>query len=134
MRNTAEYLFETCSPVLPDKTIINLINSANARETIDAGGWPKVFIPTLVNCPKCNEFLSSVSKKRQKNSSDSTFLVTKCFTIKIEIYSKTCKKCSLIVQPQTLQLGLLNIGYLNLVTLDIFFTMQNMIRYGQNFV
>ena len=129
MSNTAKYLLETISPVLPNETIIKEINVANARETINGSGFPKVFIPNKVKCPLCSEMLSSVSKKRQKKSSDCTLLVTKCHTIKIEIYSKTCTTCLLMVQPETLHLGLLNIGDLNLVALDILYTMQNLIRY-----
>ena len=128
MANTAKYVFETISPVMPDESICKEINIKNARETLNGDGFPKVYIPNAVKCPACSGMLSSVSKKRQKNSSDCTLLVTKCHTITIEIYSKTCTSCLLVVQPETLDLGLLNIGDLNLVSLDICYTMKNLIR------
>ena len=126
MRTTAEYLLDTIS--LPNESVIGVINKANAKETFNESGWPRVFMPSKVKCPKCSEILSSVSKKRQKSKSDCAILVTKCHTLKVEILSKSCSKCCLIVQSETLSLGLLNIGDLHVVSLDIFFTMQNMIR------
>ena len=49
--------------------------------------------------------------------------------LEVDIFTKQCKVCFLIVKPDTLSHGLFNIGDMVLVTCDIFFTLQNMIRF-----
>jgi hypothetical protein len=42
--------------------------------------------------------------------------------------TKQCKLCYPIIKPETLKLGLFNVGDLYLVSWDIFFTLRNTIR------
>ena len=69
--------------------------------------------------------------KKQKNKSDKKLLITKLHVIPIEILTKKCRKCYLIISPDTMQYGLMNIGDTTLVALDIFFTLRNTIRSTQ---
>ena len=78
--------------------------------------------------PKCNSDLSKLVSKKQKNNSDKKLLVSKMHVIEIEILSRRCKNCFLIIGPETLKYGLLNIGDTTLVSLDIFFSLRNTIR------
>ena len=126
MQNTAQYLYE--NEQIPDKTIINLIKTCNSQETITGSGWKRTYSPVLEKCPKCNIILSPVSKKRRKSSDDSSLLITMDHIIEVDILTKQCKLCYLIIKPETSKLGLFNIGDLYLVSWDIFFTLRNTIR------
>ena len=126
MQNTSKYLYDNES--LPDKTILKTIKQCNAQETLTSTGWPRTFSPTLVKCPKCDIFLSPLTKKKKKSNEDHCLLISTEHILEIDIFTKQCKLCFLIVKPDTLKLGLLNIGDLSLVTVDIFFTLQNTIR------
>ena len=127
MLNTAEYLYR--SERIPDKNILNLIKECNANETISKTGWPRTFSPVLDHCPKCSIILSPVTKKRRRSSEDRTLLISMDHVLEVDIFTKQCKVCFLIVKPDTLSHGLFNIGDMVLVTCDIFFTLQNMIRF-----
>ena len=80
-------------------------------------------------CPKCATRLPPIVKRKQKNSSDRQILVTKLHIIEIDILTKRCKDCSLYLSPDTIKHGLVNIGNITLVSLDIFFTIRNTVRY-----
>ena len=127
MQNTSLYLYET--EVIPDKSIVKHIMMCNAKETMEVGsGWERTYSPTLVNCPKCNILLSRVTKKWRKETGTPSLLITLDHVIEIDIFTKQCKMCYLIIKPETSSIGLLNIGDLYLVSWDIFFTLQNRIR------
>ena len=48
--------------------------------------------------------------------------------LEVDILTKQCKLCFLIVKPDTLCLVLFNVGDILLVSVDILFSLQNMIR------
>ena len=79
-------------------------------------------------CPKCGLKLQSLVKRQQKNNSDKKLLISKLHVLEIELYSKKCKHCFIMLSPDTLQYGLLNIGDTSLISLDVFFTLRNTIR------
>ena len=128
MQNTSHYMYHT--EEMPAKSILQDIKKCNAKETIEAGsGWARTYSPTLVNCPKCNIILSPVTKKWSKDSANPSLLITMDHILEIDIYTKQCKMCFLIIKPETSRIGLLNIGDLYLVSWDIFLTLQNTIRW-----
>ena len=125
--NTAKYLRETTN--LPDKSCLAIISAYDASETLQLERkWPRTFSCELEECPKCGERLLPLAKRHQKNRNDKQILVTKLHVIDIDILSKRCKPCSLHLSPDTLQHGLLNVGDVTLLSLDIFFTIRNTIR------
>ena len=127
MSHTAEYMLDTCE--LPDKTVLEKVSKYDAAETLNLPGrWPRSFSPTVTLCPKCGHELSQLSKKKQKNKSDPQLLITKLHVIEIDILIRKCKRCYLIIRPDTLSDGLLDIGDVTLVSLDVFFSLRNMIR------
>ena len=128
MQNTAEYLYQSES--IPDKNILKLIKQCNAKETLSSSGWPRTFSPTIEKCPKCNILLSPVTKKKRRSRDDHSVLISMDHIIEVDIFTKQCKICFLIMKPDTLNLGLLNIGDMTLVTVDIFFSLQNTIRFA----
>ena len=128
MKNTAEYLY--MHEKIPDKSILQEIKRYNANETLSKNGWPRNFSPTIVNCPTCHIILSPVSKKKGKSSGDHSLLISMEHIIEVDIFTKQCKSCFLILKPETASLDLLNIGDMYLVSLDIFFSLQNTIRRG----
>ena len=127
MQNTAKYLF--LNDRIPDKSIFNSIKHCNARETLTSDGWPRTFLPSHDKCPSCNIILSPVTKKKRKSNDDHSLLISMEHVIEVDIFTKQCKLCFLILKPDTLNLGLLNIGDMTLVTVDIFFSLQNSIRF-----
>ena len=128
MRHTTEYILDTCE--LPNTSILETVSKYDAAETLNlAGRWPRSFNTTVTCCPICGNDLSQLSKRRQKHKSDTPILITKLHVIEIEILTRKCRKCYLMVRPDTLQHGLLNIGDLTLVSLDVFFSLRNMIRF-----
>ena len=126
MTQTAKYLFD--KETLPDKSIISFIRNCNARETLSSNGWPRAFSPAADKCPLCDSALSPLSKKRRRSQDDHSLLISREHVIEVDIFTKQCKSCFLIVRPDTMGSGLLNIGDHTLITLDIFFTLQNTIR------
>ena len=127
MRHTAEYMLDTCE--LPDKSVLARVSRYDAAETLNLPDrWPRSFSPSLTLCPKCGHELSQLSKKKQKNNTDPQLLITKSHVIEIDILIRKCKKCYLIIRPDTLQHGLLDIGDVTLVSLDVFFSLRNTIR------
>ena len=126
MYNTAELLYQ--NERIPNKSIIKVIKQCNATETLSTSGWPRTFSPTKEMCPKCNIFLSPVTKKQRRSNDDRSLLISMDHIIEIDLFSKQCKVCLLIVKPDSLSHGLLNIGDMLLVTVDIFFSLQNTIR------
>ena len=126
MKNTAKFLYD--NEKIPDKSILKVIKQCNANETLNGSGWPRTFSPMVDKCPKCSIILSPVTKKKGKTSDDHSLLITMDHILEVDIYTKQCKICCHIVKPETSKLGLLNIGDLYLVTLDVFFTLQNTIR------
>ena len=126
MQNTAKFLYENHS--LPDKSIISQIKKCNATETLTGNGWPRTYSPVIDRCPLCHIFLSPLSKKKRRSEEDRSLLISTEHIIEIDVFTKQCKLCSLILKPDTLSLGLVNIGDTTLVTVDIFYTMQNTIR------
>ena len=127
MKNTAEYLLKTED--LPGKNILETISRQDAAETLGLPGkWARTYTTALTSCPKCGEKLPPLSKKRQRRLTDKQLLISKLHIIVIEIYTRKCKQCFLILRPNTLQHGLLNIGDVTLVTLDVFFTLRNTVR------
>ena len=127
MQNTAQFMYET--EKLPSKGILQEIKLCNAKETLSKSGWPRTYAPVQDVCPKCNSFMSPVTKKRRRANEDRILLISMDHIIDVDILTKQCKLCFLIVKPDTLRLGLLNIGDIMLVTVDIFFSLQNTIRY-----
>ena len=126
MLNTSEYLYQ--NEKIPDKSILKAIKESNAKETISMDGWPRTFSPTIDHCPQCKVFLSPVTKKRRRSSEDMCLLVSLDHILEVDILTKQCKLCFLIVKPDTLCLGLFNVGDIFLVSVDILFSLQNMIR------
>ena len=126
MHIIAEYLYR--NEQLPGKEILREIKQWNAQETLHGNGWPRVYSPTCDNCPKCNTMLQPVTKKKGKTLDDARLLISMDHIIEVDIFTKQCKLCFLIVKPDTSSLGLLNIGDMYLVTIDIFFSLQNTIR------
>ena len=126
MKNTSKYILE--NDKIPDKSVFNLIKSCNAQETMTANGWPRTYSPDLVKCPKCDIFLSPLSKKKRKFKEDQYLLISAEHIIEVDVFTKQCKLCCIIFRPDTLSSGVLNIGEVTLVTVDIFFTLQNTIR------
>ena len=116
--------------VLPDKLyIIQVIKRNDALETLGQPGWPRTYYSNQETCPLCGKFLISCGKKRQKMKEDQCYLVSKDHCIDIIILGKKCKDSSLIVQPATLQLGLLDVGDTLLLSLDIIYQMQHLVRF-----
>ena len=131
MTNTAEYMLDSCE--LPDKSVLEIVSRHDAAETLNVPGkWPRSFSTTVIVCPKCGYDLSQLSKKKQRQKSDSQLLVTKMHVIVIDILTRKCKRCwcYIVIRPDTLRLGLLNIGDLALVSIDVFFSLRNMIRFA----
>ena len=129
MTNTAEYLLDFCE--LPDKEALEIVSRHDAAETLNVPGkWPRSFSTTVTVCPKCGYDLSQLSKKKQRQKTDSQLLVTKMHVIPIDILTRKCKRCYLVIPPDTLRLGLLNIGDQLLVSIDVFFSLRNMIRFA----
>ena len=127
MKNTAIHLME--STELPDKSILDKITRYDAAETLDQPGkWPRSFSTTLSCCPKCGTALTPLTKKRQRLQTDRKIIVSKLHVMEVEIFTRKCKSCCLLLRPDTLQHGLLNIGDATLVTMDIFFTLRNTVR------
>ena len=103
----------------------------DANETLELSDrWQITYTCEEIKCPKCFCDLTALFTKPQKNKSDKQLLITKLHVIEIEVFSKKCKNCHLIRSPDTLSCsyGLLNIGDLCLVSLDIFFSLRNTIR------
>ena len=129
MHNTSKYIYE--NSCIPDKDIIHLVGRMDASETLNSPGkWPRTFSCDKQKCPKCQCDLSSFISKKQKHKSDKKLLITTRHAIEINILSKKCQTCHLIMRPDTLSYGLLNIGDTALVSLDIFFSLRNTIRYN----
>ena len=126
MQNTAKFIFE--NDKVPDKTILSLIKSCNAKETLSSDGWSRTYSPDIDRCTLCDIFLSPLTKKKRRSGEDRCLLISTEHIIEIDVFTKQCKLCCVIYRPDTLSSGLLNIGDMTLVTLDIFFTMQNTIR------
>ena len=127
MQNTAKYIFD--NEKLPQKSIINIIKNSNAQETLSSNGWPRSFSPTLDKCPLCDVFLSPLSKKKRRSGGDHCLLISTEHILEIDVFTKQCKLCFIVFKPDTLSMGLVNIGDLTLVSVDIFFTLQNTIRW-----
>ena len=120
--------------VLPEKIeTIKGIEHNNAMETLGKVGWPRTVYSDMETCPICQCPLSSSGKKRQKTKSDTCYLLSRSHCIAIIILSKKCKVCSLIIQAPTLHLGLLNVGDSLLLSMDIMYQMQNLIRFVEHF-
>ena len=127
MHNTASDMLDNC--ILPDKSVLQLISKYDALETLNTvGKWPRLFSCNESQCPKCGDKLTQLTSKRQRHNSDKKLLITKLHVIEVEIYVKKCKKCYLIRKPDTLQYGLLNVGDVTLISLDIFHSLRNTIR------
>ena len=127
LQNTAEYLLDNCE--LPDKSILKVISTHDAAETLNLPGkWPRSYSSTDQHCPKCSHELSQLTKKRQRWNKDCQLIVTKLHVIVIDILVRKCKRCHLIVRPNTLQQGLLNVGDTTLVSVDVFFSLRNTVR------
>ena len=130
MYNTSKYILENCA--MPGTDILRLVSGYDAAETLNCPGkWPRSYICMEQKCPKCKSDLAGLVSKKQKNKSDKKLLITKLHVIPIEILTKKCRKCYLIISPDTMQYGLMNIGDTTLVALDIFFTLRNTIRSTQ---
>ena len=106
-----------------------IVSKHDACETLELSGkWPRTFICEEDMCPKCGLKLLSLVKRQQNNNSDKKLLISKLHVLEIELYSKKCKHCFIMLSPDTLQYGLLNIGDTSLISLDVFFTLRNTIR------
>lgn len=127
LNNTAEYLLKNSK--IPDTSVLKFVSGYDAAETLQLPGkWPRTFACVEDKCPKCDSLLTTLTNKKQKNKSDKKLLITKLHVIVVDILSKKCKKCYLIISPETLKHGLLNIGNICLVSLDMFFSLRNTIR------
>ena len=127
MLNTSKYLLQHSE--MPEKGILLLVSRFDANETLELPDrWPRTYTCEEIKCPKCFRDLTALFTKPQKNKSDKKLLITKLHVIEIVVFSKKCKNCHLIRSPDTLSYGLLNIGDLCLVSLDIFFSLRNTIR------
>ena len=125
---TADYMLKNF--VLPEKIeTIKGIQQKDAMETLGQVGWPRTVYPDMEVCPICECQLGSAGNKRQKTKTDECYLFSRNHCIAVIILSKKCKVCSLIIQAPTLHLGLLNVGDTALLTLDIMYQMQNLVRF-----
>ena len=126
--HTAKYLRETVK--IPDTSVLQAVSTYDAAETLQLEGrWPRTYNCDMNVCPQCGERLPPSVKRQQKNRSDKQILVTKMHVLVIDILTKKCKACSLYLGPDTIKYGLLSIGDVALVSLDIFFTIRNTVRY-----
>ena len=128
LKEEEETFAETVLADTVEKSIINIIKNSNAQETLSSNGWPRSFSPTLDKCPLCDVFLSPLSKKKRRSGGDHCLLISTEHILEIDVFTKQCKLCFIVFKPDTLSMGLVNIGDLTLVTVDIFFTLQNTIR------
>ena len=126
MMQTAKHIYETES--IPDKSILCDIRNRNAKETLSSSGWPRSYSPDVDNCPLCATVLPPITKKRRKSREDRCLLISREHILEIDVYTKQCRSCFLVIRPDTMGSGLLNIGDHTLITLDIFFSLQNTIR------
>ena len=126
MQNTAKFIFE--HEKVPDKNILSLVKRCNAKETLSSDGWSRSYSPVIDKCTLCDNFLSPLTKKRRRSGEDRCLLLSTEHVLEIDVFTKQCKLCCIIYRPDTLNLGLVNIDDMTLVTIDIFFTMQNTIR------
>ena len=126
MQNTAKFIFE--HEKVPDKNILSLVKRCNAKETLSSDGWSRTYSPVIDKCTLCDNFLSPLTKKRRRSGEDRCLLISTEHVLEIYVFTKQCKLCCIIYRPDTLNLGLVNIGDMTLVTIDIFITMQNTIR------
>ena len=127
MKNTSKFLYESTN--LPDKTILDKISRYDAAETLGLPGkWPRSYSSEVSTCPLCRTALPPLTKRRQRLQTDKKLIISKLHIIEVEVYTRKCKSCCILIRPDTLHHGLLNIGDVTLVTLDIFFLLRNTVR------
>ena len=108
--------------------ILKDIKHRNAMETLQKDGWPRTFYNNKELCPICESPLSAEAKKRQKTAENETILLTRDHCIPVIALSKKCKTCLLILPPVSLDLGVLNIGDTLLLSLELIYSMQHLVR------
>ena len=108
--------------------ILKDIKHRNALETLGKQGWPRTYYTNEEYCPLCKLPLSTEVRKKQRDAENDSFLLTKDHCIPVIILSRKCRSCLLIVQASTLDLGLINMGDTLLLSLELMYSMQHLIR------
>ena len=125
--NSAKFMLDQVE--LPVKEeILKDIKHRNALETLRKQGWPRDYYTNEEYCPLCKLLLSTEVRKKQRDAENDSFLLTKDHCIPVIILSRKCRSCLLIVQASTLDLGLINLGDTLLLSLELMYSMQHLIR------
>ena len=126
--NSSKHMLRSvCLPVKED--ILKDIKHRNALETLGKSGWPRTYYNNKDLCPICKSLLTSETKKRQKTSENEAILLTKDHCIPVIVLSKKCRSCLLIFQASTLDLGLMNLGDTLLLSFELMYSMQHLVRF-----
>ena len=126
--NSAKHMLKNvCLPVKEE--ILQDIKRRNALETVGRSGWPRTYYNNMDLYPVCNSELTSESKKRQKTSENEAILLSKYHCILVIVLSKKCRSCLLILPASTLELGLVNLGDTLLLSFEIMYSMQHLVRF-----
>ena len=127
LTNSSKYMLKNV--IMPvKKDVLKEIKHRNALETIENRGWPRTYYTNEELCPTCNGELTSEQRRRQKTKEDESYLLTRDHCIPVTILSKKCKSCFLFIQAETLSFGLLNVGDTMLLSLELMYSMQCLVR------
>ena len=126
--NSSKHLLKTVRLPIKEE-ILKDIKQRNALETVGKSGWPRTYYINKDLCPICKSQLTSESKKRQKTSENEAILLSKDHCIPVIVLSKKCRSCLLILQASTLDLGLVNVGDTLLLSFEIMYSMQHLVRF-----
>ena len=93
--------------------------------------WYHTVSPSILRYHWVSEGISQcLGVLKQKTNSDRTFLITTDHILEVQVLSRKCPNCTLIIQAETLPIGLINIGDLLLVSLDVFYSIENLVQRG----
>lgn len=127
---SASYLFDTLH--LPEKSVIaEKIQTYSSAETlnIEDKKWPRYFLPSRTHCPTCKELLEAPTKKSLNGRK--SMIITLDKLIQVDILQRKCKSCRLLIYPDTVEeYGLLCVGGIYLLSLDLLFSMESRVKRG----
>lgn len=127
LTNSSKFMLKSVQ--LPVKEeILKDIKHRNAMVTLGQQGWPKTFYTNEEFCPLCKSPLSTETRKKQRDKENDSFLLSKDHCIQVIILSRKCKSCFLIIQASTLDIGLINVGDTLLLSLELMYSMQHLVR------
>ena len=130
--NSARFMLDQVE--LPVKEeILRDIKHRNALETLGKQGWPRTYYTNEEYCPLCKSLLSTEVRKKQRDAENDSFMLSKDHCIPVIILSRKCKSCLLIVQASTLDLGLINLGDTLLLSIELMYSMQHLVRFAKKF-